>query len=122
MPIAPSRLQELVALAQSAPLGELELSEHGYRIRLVAAPAGQGPLTLAAPVAGRLLAGHPLRPAPFAPPGAQVRAGEVVALVESGAVYAGVAAPCDGVLAAWLCPAGAEVAAGQALATLEAAA
>lgn len=108
---------------------ELEDAEGSLALALpptaapVPAPAAKPPASSAgdpapvakATIAGRFLPAHPWRAKPFAEIGRQIAAGEIVGLVQVGALYAPVTAPADGIVDAILAEPGALVGYGSPL-------
>lgn len=140
-----ARLKELVDLAAASPIGALDIEEAGYRVRIRRVPAdapdaGVAPAS-AAPVARARAMAAP-RPAaaapagahdvaspmygifhrapspdspPFVEPGARVKRGDRLCLVEAMKVFNVVEADADGVVAEILPRNGDEVEPGQVL-------
>jgi len=103
-------IQQLSAWLADTDIAVLELSGPGVSLRLHqgdvpgAIEAGQGVapptipvrpqgLTVRAPSVGVFLAAHPLQATPLASPGARVRAGEAIGLMQIGALLLPVPAP-----------------------------
>lgn len=63
-----------------------------------AAPAPRPVRVVASPALGRFLTRHPSAAEPLARPGARVKAGEIIALLDAGNVLIPVEAPCDGIM------------------------
>ena len=108
-------VQQLSAWLADTDIALLELSGPGVSLRLhqgedpgtieagpgVAPPATPGRpqgLTVCAPSVGVFLAAHPLQATPLAPPGARVRAGEPIGLMQIGALLLPVHAPQDAIV------------------------
>lgn len=108
-------LRQVVHWLETARIGEFEIESDDCRLRLVLqSDAGQGsPISLtvddgedrgdgvivAAEAPGVFLVQHPQHAGPIAPLGGPVRAGDVVALIQIGSIYAPVIASTDGTLA-----------------------
>ena len=120
-----AELQQLAAWLAGTDIGLLELCTPHGQVRLRrdgAAPenyvleelqgnagapvpadaAASSPTQVVASSVGVFLHHHPLRGTPLAPPGAQVRAGQTVGLLQIGALLLPVAAPQAGVVASML--------------------
>lgn len=110
------------------PEGHLCLRNDGARVEVVqdAAPAAartqlaEAPSRVAtAASVGVFLHRHPLRDAPLAAPGAAVRAGQTLGLLQIGALLLPVAAPHDGIVAGTLVAHGTSVGYGTPLVELQ---
>jgi acetyl-CoA carboxylase biotin carboxyl carrier protein len=86
---------------------------------LPAAPARPQGLTVRAPSVGLFLATHPLHATPLALPGARVRAGEPIGLMQIGALLLPVDAPQDAIVRAVLATPGTPVGYGTPLFELD---
>ena len=121
---------DLELLELRGPWGQVRIQRDGVGTAQVAAapgtPAGQAGATRAkdmAPVATAPAPGMwrdqvPGRSEPLARPGAAVRAGDLLGLVQAGPLLLPVRAPADGVLGDWLVAPGTAVGYGTALAAL----
>jgi acetyl-CoA carboxylase biotin carboxyl carrier protein len=105
------RFQQLCAWLAATDIDLLELDGPGEHLRLRRngaqveivpdTPAHDSPATCAVAKAasvGVFLHSHPLRGEPLATPGASVRAGQVLGLLQIGALLLPVTAPQDGVV------------------------
>ena len=100
------QIQQIAAWLAAADIGLLELRGPGQTLLLRHDGAGvdvietdgaEAPalLTIAAPSLGVFLHRHPLREEPLAAPGARVRAGQALGLLQIGPLLLPVAAPAD---------------------------
>lgn len=127
-----AELRSLVRHMRDHGVETLDVRERHARLRIRLDPAhrgctgggsaGRGSSALErertlvrAGVAGTFTDAHPLRPEPFAAPGARVRAGQLLGLLKVGAIYRPVLARTGGVLARTLAGPGAEVTRGTPL-------
>lgn len=108
-------LREIVQWLEDARIGVFEIESESCRLRMVLQPeATRGnPVSVtiddgedrsdgvivAAEVPGIFLVQHPQRATPIVPLGSPVRAGDLVALIRVGSIYAPVIASTDGTLA-----------------------
>jgi acetyl-CoA carboxylase biotin carboxyl carrier protein len=98
-----------------------QLEDSGQSLSAGKPPAAcAGKVVAMASLAGIFLDRHPLRAAPLAQPGARVRQGEVMGLLQLGAVLAPVVAPAGGVVTRVLVPPGNLVGYGTALVEIDA--
>ena len=110
-------IERLVAWCASANIGEIEIAEAGFslRLRLQSCAAETPPLAVAtipdveapfdgvrAPGVGVFRIDHPTTGRPIAVPGQAVREGETVGVLQIGPCLKAVVAPADGVLGAAL--------------------
>jgi acetyl-CoA carboxylase biotin carboxyl carrier protein len=116
-------IERLAAWCASAGIGEIEVSEAGFSLRLhmqsviastpVAAAEAPVPETVfkgvRAPGVGVFRLDHPTTGRPVAGPGQAVRKGETVGVLQVGPCLKAVVAPADGVLGAALIEDGAVV-------------
>lgn len=137
-----ARLKALIDLAAASPLGELDITENGYRVRIrrtaAAEPIAPSSTTTIAAMPGRI-ASRPPRPLstgahvvtspmygifhrapspdspPFIAPGAEVKRGDRLCLIEAMKVFNPVEADADGVIREILAENGQEVELGQGL-------
>ena len=102
-------LRQVVHWLEDARIGEFEIQTDDYRARIVPGnpvsvavddgeDRGNG-VIVAAGVPGTFLVQHPQHAAPIVPVGEPVRAGDVVALIQIGSIYAPVIDSIDGTLA-----------------------
>lgn len=104
-------IERLAAWCASAGIGEIEVSEAGFSLRLnMQAVAAETPVAAVAPKAETLFKGvrapgvgvfrldHPTTGRPIAGPGQVVRKGETVGVLQVGPCLRAVPAPVDGVL------------------------
>jgi len=84
------------------------------------APCRSPGLMVTAPTVGILLYTHPMHDTPLAPPGSRVSVGQVLALLQIGALLVPVSAPQDGQVAALLSTHGALVGFGTNIIELQA--
>jgi len=140
-----ARLKSLIDLASSSPLGELDITENGYRVRIRRAGADRQPVPAAAPTdapsaapAGPPLARKPLStaprahlvtspmygvfhrsPSPDSPPfvaiGHAVKRGDKLCLLEAMKVFNVIESDADGTITEILAESGQEVELGQGL-------
>lgn len=116
-------IERLAAWCASADIGEIELAEAGFSLRLRMQPVvAEPPVAVAkAPVAETVFKGvrapgvgvfrldHPTTGHPVAEPGQTVHRGETVGVLQVGPCLKAVLAPADGVLGAALVEDGAVV-------------
>lgn len=116
-------IERLAAWCASAGIGEIELEEAGFSLRLLMqSVVAETPMAAAgAPVAETVFKGvrapgvgvfrldHPTTGHPVAEPGQMVRKGETVGVLQVGPCLKAVVAPADGVLGAALVEDGAVV-------------
>lgn len=116
-------IERLAAWCASAGIGEIELAEAGFSLRLrvqsgvaetpvaaVEALVGETVFTgVRAPGVGVFRLDHPTTGHPVAEPGQTVRKGETVGVLQVGPCLKAVVAPADGVLGAALVEDGAVV-------------
>lgn len=116
-------IERLATLCADSGIGEIELAEAGFSLRLRMAPAvaeaPESPSELPkaedpfkgvrAPGVGVFRLCHPTTGRPVAEPGSAVRKGETVGLLQDGPCLKAVTAPADGVLGAALAEDGAVV-------------
>jgi biotin carboxyl carrier protein len=104
-------VRQIAAWLEAAGLDDLELTTPKVRLRLTlggaaVAPAPASPQAppeqpgLAARGTGEFLIAHPLAEAPLVRPGQWVRAGDIVALLRTGALIQPVTATEDGIVGA----------------------
>jgi acetyl-CoA carboxylase biotin carboxyl carrier protein len=107
-------IEKLAALCACAGIGEIELAEVGFSLRLrmasvvaeTTAAAARAPKVEAvfkgvrAPGVGVFRLDHPTTGRPVAEPGQTVRKGETVGVLQVGPCLKAVVAPADGVLGA----------------------
>jgi len=110
----PDDIRQLSAWLEATDIDMMELQGPGARLSLrrngtrmaITSPSAQeaaGPCTVVeAASVGVFLHEHPLRGEPLAARGTQVRAGQVVGLLQVGALLLPVAAPQDGTVEAML--------------------
>lgn len=131
------RVQQLSDWLSATDIARLELRGPGASIRLqrdggriVAVPddpadepgRAQGAAPGIAATAGSVgvfLHRHPLRGTSLVDPGQPVRRGQIVGLLQIGALLLPVSSPCDGVVAGWLVEHGATVGYGARLVELQ---
>ena len=98
-----AELRRYLDICRSEALSELEIDSPRFRLRVRSDPgapqAGPLPAIVAAEREGTFLTRHPLQPEPFAPVGAKVRRGDIVALLGVGVLYHPVTAPRAGRIA-----------------------
>jgi acetyl-CoA carboxylase biotin carboxyl carrier protein len=101
-------LRQVVRWLEDARIGELEVERDDGRMRIVLQEgAAESPeidadgerVIVAAEVPGLFLVQHPQHAGPIVTPGAAVRAGDVIALIQIGSIYAPVVAGIDGTVA-----------------------
>jgi acetyl-CoA carboxylase biotin carboxyl carrier protein len=101
-------LRQVVHWLEDAHIGELEVERDDGRVRIVLQERAAGSpeidddgerAIVAAEMPGLFLVRHPQHAGPMVAPGAAVRAGDVVALIQIGSIYAPVTASTDGTLA-----------------------
>jgi acetyl-CoA carboxylase biotin carboxyl carrier protein len=115
-------IERLAAWCASAGIGEIEVSEAGFSLRLhMQAVVASTPMAGVAPKAETVFKGvcapgvgvfridHPTTGHPVAGPGQTVRQGETVGVLQVGPCLKAVLAPADGVLGAALAEDGAIV-------------
>lgn len=115
-------IERLTAWCASADIGEIELSEAGFSLRLRVQAVAETPVAAAealkvetvfkgvrAPSVGVFRLDHPTTGRPVAEPGQTVRKGETVGVLQVGPCLKAVLAPADGVLGAALIEDGAVV-------------
>ncbi|WP_027036539.1 acetyl-CoA carboxylase biotin carboxyl carrier protein [Mesorhizobium ciceri] len=115
-------IERLAAWCASAGIGEIEVSEAGFSLRLhMRAVVAETPMAAVAPKAETVFKGvrapgvgvfcldHPTTGRPIAGPGQVVRKGETVGVLQVGPCLRAVLAPVDGVLGAALIEDGAVV-------------
>ena len=116
-------IERLTAWCASAGIGEIELSEAGFSLRLrVQSVVAETPVAAAgapqaetvfkgvrAPGVGVFRLDHPTTGHPVAGPGQAVRKGETVGMLQVGPCLKAIVAPADGVLGAALIEDGAVV-------------
>ena len=102
-------LRQVVRWLEEARIGVFEIESDDCRVRIV--PGNPASVTIddgedrsdgvivAADVPGTFLVQHPQHAAPIVPLGGSVRAGDVVALIQIGSIYAPVITGTDGTLA-----------------------
>jgi acetyl-CoA carboxylase biotin carboxyl carrier protein len=127
-------IERLAAWCASANIGEIEMAEAGFslRLRLQSFAAETPPLAVAtipnaevpfkgvrAPGVGVFRLGHPTTGHPVAEPGQTVRKGETVGVLQVGPCLKAVLAPADGVLGGALVEDGAVVGYGTPLYALD---
>jgi acetyl-CoA carboxylase biotin carboxyl carrier protein len=130
-------VQQLSAWLADTDIALLELNGPGLSLRLYkegdpaaieadpraapprATPARPEGLTVRAPSVGVFLTTHPLHATPLALPGARVRAGEPIALMQIGALLLPVPAPQDAIVRAVLAVPGTLMGFGTALFELD---
>ena len=130
-------VRQLSAWLADTDIALLELSGPGLSLRLhkdgdpgaiearqgavppPAAPAQHQGLTVRAPSVGVFLATHPLHATPLALPGARLRAGEPIGLMQIGALLLPVDAPQDAIVRAVLATPGTPVGFGTPLFELD---
>ncbi|MES2711525.1 MAG: acetyl-CoA carboxylase biotin carboxyl carrier protein subunit [Pseudomonadota bacterium] len=104
--MTPDDIRQIADWLAEAGLAELELTGPGTRLKLTvgavrpADAAGPAPTLpgVVAPGTGLFMAVHPSRDAAFVSPGQRVMAGQLVALLQVGALLQPVAAPADGIV------------------------
>lgn len=109
-------------LELQGPGEHLRLRRNGAHVEIVpfdTAGNEPEPSVVAAASVGVFLHGHPLRAEPLVPPGAVVRAGQVVGLLRIGALLLPVTAPQEGILAGMLAEQGTIVGYGTPLVELQ---
>jgi acetyl-CoA carboxylase biotin carboxyl carrier protein len=125
-------IERLAACCAAAGIGEIELAEAGFALRLRMEPlasrsAASMPEALKvepalrvvrAPCVGVFRCAHPATGRPVAGTGQTVHEGETVGVLQVGPLLRGVTAPADGVLGAALAEDGAVVGYGAPLYTL----
>ena len=116
--MTPDEVRQIAAWLEAAGLDRFELTTPTARLRLVlggaVAPAAEAPRPEATPAQPSLVARgtgiflnhHPWSDAPLVRPGQRVRAGEIVALLRTGALIQPVTAAEDGIVGAQLVVAG----------------
>ncbi len=110
----------ITLLELRTPEESVRLLRAGDAATIPAPAAGSvASVTIASPGTGVFLDQHPLRAEPLAAPGQAVRAGDVVGLLQTGALLLHVLAPADGVVAGAVVPAGSMVGYGVALLRLQ---
>lgn len=102
-------LRQVVRWLEEASVGALEIESDDCRVRIeqgnpVSVTIDDGEdrgdgVIVAAEVPGTFLVQHPQRAGPIMPVGSPVRAGDVLALIRIGSIYAPVIAGTDGTLA-----------------------
>ncbi|MFC3321117.1 acetyl-CoA carboxylase biotin carboxyl carrier protein [Mesorhizobium cantuariense] len=114
-------IERLTAWCASAGIGEIELSEAGFSLRLhmqavvAETPAAEAPKAetafkgVRAPGVGVFRLDHPTTGRSVAEPGQTVRKGETVGVLQVGPCLKAIVAPADGVLGAALAEDGAVV-------------
>ncbi|MGP2492149.1 acetyl-CoA carboxylase biotin carboxyl carrier protein [Mesorhizobium sp. PUT5] len=114
-------IERLAASCAAAGIGEIELAQAGFSLRLRMGPvAGETPVVEApkveavfkgvrAPGVGVFRLDHPTTGRPVAEPGRNVRKGQTVGVLQVGPCLKAVVAPADGVLGAALAEDGAVV-------------
>jgi acetyl-CoA carboxylase biotin carboxyl carrier protein len=115
-------IERLVAWCASAGIGEIEVAEAGFSLRLHMQAVASTPVaTVGAPKAEPVFKGvrapgvgvfrldHPTAGHPVAEPGQAVRKGETVGVLQVGPCLKAIVAPADGVLGAALAEDGAVV-------------
>jgi acetyl-CoA carboxylase biotin carboxyl carrier protein len=114
-------IERLAGWCASAGIGEIELSEAGFSLRLhmqsvvTSTPAAEAPKAetvlkgVRAPGVGVFRLDHPTTGRPVAEPGQTVRKGETVGILQVGPCLKAVLAPADGVLGTALVEDGAVV-------------
>ena len=115
-------IERLAAWCASAGIGEIELAEAGFSLRLHVQAVAETPVAAAeppkaetvfkgvrAPGVGVFRLDHPTTGRPIAEPGQTVRKGETVGVLQVGPCLKAVVAPADGVLGAALAEDGAVV-------------
>lgn len=108
-----AELETLIAMLDGAGLASIEIADGRQSLRLVM-ETGEGagvvladshdptefadpnPVVVRAQLPGTFLVRHPLRPAPFAPIGDRIGAGDILGLVQVGPIYSPVTAPVAG--------------------------
>ncbi|WP_250517827.1 biotin/lipoyl-containing protein [Caballeronia sp. INDeC2] len=126
-------LRQIAGWLEAAGVGFIEIARGGNVARLTldrpttrvpavnaSAPSLEQPepMQIKACHAGRFLRTHPDRAAALAEAGANVRAGDIVAILQVAELCLPIAAPADGVVVGWLVEEGALVGFGSPLATL----
>lgn len=102
-------LHQVVRWLEEARIGVFEIESDGCRVRIVQGnpvsvtiddgeDRGDG-VIVAADVPGTFLVQHPQHAGPIAPVGESVRAGDVLAFIKIGSIYAPAIASTDGTLA-----------------------
>lgn len=114
-------IERLAAWCASAGIGEIEVSEAGFSLRLhmqsvvASTPPVEAPKAetvfkgVRAPGVGVFRLDHPTTGRPIAEPGQTVRKGETVGVLQVGPCLKAIVAPADGVLGAALIEDGAVV-------------
>jgi acetyl-CoA carboxylase biotin carboxyl carrier protein len=116
-------IERLAAMCAAAGIGEIEVAEAGFALRLrmasaAAAPAASMPETsnvesaskgVRSPGVGVFRLAHPATGRPVAEPGQAVRKGDIIGVLQVGPLLKAVIAPADGVLGAALAEDGAIV-------------
>ncbi|WP_277188599.1 biotin/lipoyl-containing protein [Caballeronia sp. BR00000012568055] len=123
-------LRQIAGWLEAAGVGFIEIArgDNVARMTLGGAVSKVAPVTTKAAAqpqqhiralhAGRFMKTHPSRTSAIADAGAQVKAGDIVAIVQVAELCLPVIAPADGVLGEWLVEEGATVGYGAALAAL----
>lgn len=99
-------IRALARIMQSRGIGLVEVEDRCGRLRLTRRGAPPGPAAtetdaaeaLSAPTAGTFLRRHPAREAPGLVLGGEIRAGDIVAFLQTGELLLPLAAPCSGVV------------------------